>query len=124
MHGRLNTPGLCRSLSSMRIGTRRGRVWAVFAMLVFAPAAQAKPAAVSAKHCSTISGSARHIGMGYDHIIEVANQCAKPIRCQVWTDADPKPVHDLNVAAGAKGSVTTRRGSPSSRFAADGDCRF
>src|SRR5689334_6794831 len=66
----------------------------------------------AADDCTVVSANAPYQGMGYTHVVEVKNNCAKPVTCEVWTDVDPQPHYTLQVSPGESASVATRKGSP------------
>ena len=67
--------------------------------------------------CVQIRTEARYVAYGYDHIVEIANTCEKPVRCTVMTDVNPERT-SVDVAAGQTRSVRTFRGSPAREFTA------
>lgn len=71
--------------------------------------------------CHSVSGEARYLAYGYNHVVTVTNTCDRPLRCLVWTnvDADKK---ELVVAPKSTGESVVRVGSPAQAFAAQGVC--
>ncbi len=80
-------------------------------------------ATVKIERCVRSWGEARYRGYGYDHVVNVANDCDKPISCQISTDVDPKP-QSATIPSGRQVQVITRRGSPSRRFVPRVVCAF
>jgi len=67
--------------------------------------------------CVHVRTEARYVAYGYDHIVEIENECEKAMLCTVMTDVNPQTT-SVNVAAGQTRSVTTFRGSPAREFKA------
>ena len=68
--------------------------------------------------CVGVRSEARFSGYGYDHLVEIDNRCDKSVSCTVATDVNPQS-RTITVAAGAKDTVLTFRGSPASAFKPD-----
>ena len=73
--------------------------------------------------CVGVSSEARFSGYGYDHLVEIDNRCDKSVSCTVATDVNPQS-RTVTVAAGAKESLLTFRGSPASAFKPDVTCKL
>ena len=108
---------------TMHIALRLALGLSALSQLGAAPV-ELRDTAVSAEHCTSITPTSVYSGLGYNHVVKVVNSCEKTVTCEVWTDVDPDPKHTLSVAAGAEGSVVTRRGSPAQSFRAAGKCHF
>jgi hypothetical protein len=67
---------------------------------------------------------ARYEAYAYTHVVELKNNCSRPVTCEVWTDVDPQPRHTLTAKPGETASVATRRGSPAREFKADKSCKY
>jgi len=67
--------------------------------------------------CVHVRTEARYVAYGYDHIVEIQNECEKTMACTVMTDVNPEVV-SVDVAAGQTRSITTFRGSPAREFKA------
>ena len=72
--------------------------------------------------CVDVSPEARFSGYGYDHIVEIVNNCDKVMSCVLKTDVNPEPTR-VSVAVKEKKSVVTFRGSPSREFKSDVQCK-
>ena len=73
--------------------------------------------------CVDVRGEARFSGYGYDHLVEIDNRCDKSVSCTVATDVNPQS-RTVTVAAGAKESLLTFRGSPASAFKPNVTCKL
>jgi hypothetical protein len=78
----------------------------------------------AADDCTVATASAPYQGMGYTHMVELKNNCAKPVTCEVWTNVDPQPRYTLQVKPGESASVATRKGSPAREFKAQKSCKY
>jgi hypothetical protein len=67
---------------------------------------------------------ARYQGTGYTHVVVVQSRCERTASCEVATDVDPSPRHDLSVGAGETREVITRVGSPAYGFTEIVDCEL
>jgi hypothetical protein len=67
--------------------------------------------------CVHVRTEARYVAYGYDHIVEIENECEKTMLCTVMTDVNPQAA-SVSVAAGQTRSITTFRGSPAREFKA------
>jgi hypothetical protein len=103
---------------------RRAITFLLWTCLAAAPAALAddgergKP---REDECMKVDTEARYGAYGYDHIVHLENRCKTDMRCEVKTNANPKPT-TVDVPRGEKRSVMTFRGSPAREFQADVDC--
>ena len=73
--------------------------------------------------CYAVGGQARYGALGYKHVVTVRNRCSVTLKCQVWTDVDPKPRLSLTVGPGETGEQICRVGSPARSFKAFGECK-
>ncbi|MCA9530341.1 MAG: hypothetical protein KC543_09410 [Myxococcales bacterium] len=89
-------------------------------------AAQAKPSEPEPTNlgCVTYQATARYVPYGYSHVVTLKNGCTQKAYCEVSSDVDPEPVHQVEVDVGAEVSVTTRLVSPSRTFTARVGCAF
>lgn len=55
-------------------------------------------------------------GLGWSHVVEVTNDCDRPLRCAVSTDVDPDPRHVAVLRPGQTLGFRTRVGSPSREY--------
>jgi hypothetical protein len=91
----------------------------VFALLVFAGLPRRN--AQDVPDCVDVWGEARYRNYGYDHLVHVANHCAEPVRCDVWTSVNPARI-SVTVAAHDSKEVLTFRGSPAREFVPGAEC--
>lgn len=90
-----------------------------------AGARSGSPAAESpASSCVAIQSSAPFTGTGYGHVASVKNNCAKAVRCELWTDVDPQPRHALELEPQARAELTFRRDSPAYQFRVFAQCSY
>jgi hypothetical protein len=71
--------------------------------------------------CVKVSTDARYVPGGYNHIVILANGCAKAAACTVSTDVNPQ-VQAISVPAGATTEVLTFMASPAYTFVARVSC--
>jgi len=71
--------------------------------------------AQSADSCIRFWGETRYGALGYNHIVHVANSCAKTADCEVSTDVAPEPLK-TEVTGKSQVEVTTFLGSPARVF--------
>jgi hypothetical protein len=64
---------------------------------------------------------ARYLGLGYNHIVHVADVCASAAECEVSTNVNPQPTH-VSVPAGGEVEVNTFMGSPARVFVPKVEC--
>ncbi len=101
------------------MNTSRGKVFvaglclALGCLLLAASRAGATPDTAAA--CIKVRPEARYLGLGYNHIVHVADVCATAAECDVSTDVNPTPTH-VSVAAGSAIEVNTFMGSPARVF--------
>ena len=74
--------------------------------------------------CAVVTASASFKGDGYRHIVTLTNTCQRSVACEVWTDVDPTPHHQLQAKPGKSAEVVIRNGSPASAVRADKICHF
>jgi hypothetical protein len=92
-------------------------------LLLFATTASA-PAASETVDCVTVRAFARYSGIGYRHIATTRNECARPVRCQLWTDVDPEPQHLVELAPQTAADIVFRIGSPAYEFHVEHRCEY
>jgi len=85
--------------------------------------AQAAPPPRTSPECITARTEARYRNYGYDHLVHLANGCARAAQCAVSTNVNPKAQH-VTLAAGEKKTVLTFRGSPARVFKAKVECQL
>jgi hypothetical protein len=72
--------------------------------------------------CVKVRTEASFATVGYDHLVQLTNNCKTPVACTVTTNVNPEPA---SVALGVNESttLTTWRGSPAREFTADAKCQ-
>jgi hypothetical protein len=85
-------------------------------MLLFSATTAAAPAPPESIACVKVQAVARYAGLGYQHLATTDNECARPVRCQLWTDVDPEPRHVVEVPPRSSADTVFRIGSPSREF--------
>jgi hypothetical protein len=85
-------------------------------------AAQATPPDTAAA-CIKVRPEARYLGLGYNHIVHVADVCATAAECDVSTDVNPQAQH-VSVPAGGQIEVNTFMGSPARVFVPKVVCKM
>jgi hypothetical protein len=93
----------------------------VLLWLATTAAAPAEPARIG---CVKVRGVARYAGLGYQHLATTENECARPVRCQLWTDVDPEPQHVVELEPRSSGDTVFRIGSPAREFRVDYRCSY
>lgn len=73
--------------------------------------------------CIQVRSEARSTGLGYNHVVTLANRCEKDASCTVSTDVNPVPTN-VEVAKGTSQDVMTWMGSPASTFNARVACKM
>jgi len=101
-----------------------GLVIGVLGSSRLASADRAAPLAEELSACASVTASARAYGYGYNHIVTLANHCARAVSCEVWTNVDPTPHLRLKAHPGETAETTARVGSPSRDVQAQSVCRF
>jgi hypothetical protein len=71
--------------------------------------------------CVTWRGLTVTTAVGYDHVVEIENGCAKPAACTVSTDVAPEPL-ETTVPVKERVELVTFRGSPSYVFQPKVEC--
>ena len=71
--------------------------------------------------CIRVKPEARYRGLGYNHIVHVANVCGSAAECDVSTDVNPTPQH-ISLPPGGQTEVTTFLGSPARVFTPNVAC--
>ncbi len=71
--------------------------------------------------CLAFTAEARYRGIGYEHLVHIANACEKAANCRVTTDVNPS-VMEARVEKRTVLTVITYRGSPASTFVANVQC--
>jgi hypothetical protein len=61
--------------------------------------------------------------MGYDHLVDLTNNCAKAVRCQVKTNVNPDE-HSAELAPKESTTVVTYLGSPAREFTPEVVCSY
>jgi hypothetical protein len=92
--------------------------------LLFLTTTAAAPAAPDRIGCVKVRGHARYAGLGYQHLATTDNECARPVRCQLWTDVDPEPQHVVELEPRSSAETVFRIGSPASEFRVDYRCAY
>jgi hypothetical protein len=88
------------------------------------PRRPAQAPSAAADTCTVASPLARYEAYAYTHVVELKNNCTRPVTCEVWTDVDPTPHHVLSAKPGESASVLVRRGSPARTFKAEKSCKY
>jgi hypothetical protein len=96
------------------------RIAAVLASLLAGSSALAEPALPACVH---VDAYARYGAYGYDHIVEVGNQCEHVAACVVTTNVNPERM-SVRVPPGELERVVTFRGSPAREFSAHVRCKL
>lgn len=65
--------------------------------------------------CVEVTAEARHSGIGYNHLVHLANECTFSVECSVRTNVNEKPQH-VTVPSKEKKTVVTWRNSPAREF--------
>jgi hypothetical protein len=91
--------------------------------LLLATTAAAPPASESID-CVKVRAFARYAGLAYQHVATTSNECARPVRCQLWTDVDPEPQHIVELEPRTSADTVFRIGSPSREFRVDYRCAY
>ena len=110
------------------------RRFAVLALLVASVALALKttPSALAADAgapapaipaCVAVKSDSRYVPYGYNHIVTIANGCARETRCLVSTDVSPEQ-RSVDVPSKESREVVTFMGSPSSTFVARVSCKL
>ena len=84
----------------------------------------AAPAAPERLACVKVKAFARYAGLGYQHLATTDNECARPVRCQLWTDVDPEPQHVVELEPRSSVDTVFRIGSPAREFRVDYRCAY
>jgi hypothetical protein len=93
-----------------------GRLFVIAsAMAVIATTGAAAAEDDSAKTCISSWGEARFGGVGFNHLVHVANRCTASATCAVSTDVEPAP-QTVTVPGKETVEVVTHVGSPASQF--------
>jgi len=74
-----------------------------------------KPASVKAVACVRWTKEARLVGVAFNHLVHLHNQCKHAVRCEVTTNTNPQPSR-AELLPDAKKTVLTFRGSPARDF--------
>jgi hypothetical protein len=93
----------------------------VLSLLATTATASAAPDSIV---CVTVRGFARYAGLGYQHLATTDNECARPVRCQLWTDVDPEPQHVVELEPHSSADTVFRIGSPAREFRVDYRCSY
>ena len=84
----------------------------------------AAPAAPERLACVKVKAFARYAGLGYQHLATTDNECARPVRCPLWTDVDPEPQHVVELEPRSSADTVFRIGSPAREFRVDYRCVY
>ena len=74
--------------------------------------------------CVVVQAVARYGSSGYNHIASARNDCARPVRCELWTNVDPAPQHVVDLEPQASGDTVFRLDSPAYDFVVHYRCRY
>lgn len=96
----------------------------LFLMLLLLATTAAAPAAPEKAGCVTVRGAARYAGFGYQHLATTHNECARAVRCRLWTDVDPEPQHVVELEPRAEAETVFRIGSPAYEFRVEHRCDY
>jgi len=99
----------------MRLALPIVLAFAVWAAPAGTPDAVPTGSSGEAAGCVHWEAEARFVGLGYDHLVHLDNQCEAAMTCEVTTDVNPDPVSATLEPATEK-TVTTFKGSPASEF--------
>jgi hypothetical protein len=69
----------------------------------------------AAQDCISFWGEARFGGVGFNHVVHIANKCEESAVCDVSTDVSPAP-QTVQVPGGRTVEVVTYLDSPVSKF--------
>ena len=81
-------------------------------------------AASAQRGCVVVRAVARYASAGYNHIASTENACARPVRCELWTDVDPEPQHVVDLEPQASQDTVFRLDSPAYAFTVHYRCRY
>src|SRR5689334_20134332 len=73
---------------------------ALLAAWALVPAARAVEPAPAEPTCAEVTAGVRNYGYGYQHYVTLTNHCDRPVQCEVWTNVDPTPHHELSAKPG------------------------
>lgn len=73
--------------------------------------------------CVTVATSSTYVPYGYNHVVTLANGCAKLADCTVATDVNPEPQR-VRVAPRTTIDVTTYLGAAAQTFTARVSCQL
>jgi hypothetical protein len=93
-------------------------------MLLLLATTAAAPAASESVDCVTVRGFARYAGLGYQHLATTRNECARTVRCELWTDVDPQPHQLVELAPRTAADTVFRIGSPAYEFHVAHRCEY
>ena len=94
---------------------------AITVLVCAVPVAEAEDNPNTVARCIKVAPEARYRGLGYNHIVHVADTCKVGAECDVSTDVNPQPTH-ITLGGGENTEVTTFMGSPARVFTPKGDC--
>jgi hypothetical protein len=80
--------------------------------------------AKSPRDCVVVTATAPFVGYAHNHVVVVKNTCERPVSCEIWTDVDPSPRHNVSLKQGESASLLIRKGSPASAYKAESACKF
>ncbi len=73
--------------------------------------------------CVRFVAEARYRGIGYEHLVHIANGCPRLALCVITTDVNPDAI-EARIDAESTATVLTYRGSPASTFVANVRCQL
>lgn len=73
--------------------------------------------------CVRFVAEARYRGIGYEHLVHIANGCPRLAACVITTDVNPDAI-EARIDAESTATVLTYRGSPASTFVANVSCQL
>lgn len=71
--------------------------------------------------CVTWNADAPFVGLAYNHLVHLKNNCDHNVNCNIKTDVNPKE-ETVSVPAGGQKTQLTFRGSPAREFKATVTC--
>lgn len=75
-----------------------------------------------ANSCVRVTTRVRY-SMGYDHWVDLQNDCEKSVNCSVSTNVNPEK-RDVHLSPGDSASVLSFRGSPAREFTPRVTCQY
>ncbi len=106
-----------------RLRLARAAVVVCFAAAASAGESLADSPPDTVARCINVRPEARYRGLGYNHVVHVADVCSTPAECDVSTDVNPDVQH-VTVPGRDEVEVTTFIGSPARVFAPKVSCKL